>query len=142
MKATTEQIKLKEIMESSGLDMLETAKQLFPTNKYPKVALSRILDGKAFLDSHQLSKLALMTGMTVSELYGGQWKQQSKGDVLVFTSESYRAELDTKSWIIKVFDNGSLFHETLIVSGSTVLSELLKKLNSIIINHKKTSLRL
>lgn len=139
MKATTEQIKLKEIMESSGLDMLETAKQLFPTNKYPKVALSRILDGKAFLDSHQLSKLALMTGMTVSELYGGQWKQQSKGDVLVFTSESYRAELDTKSWIIKVFDNGSLFHETLIVSGSTVLSELLKKLNSIIINHKKTS---
>lgn len=140
MNQQTDQIRLKEILDASGLDMTEVAKHLFPTNKYPKLALDRIIDGKAFLDSHQLSKLASMTGMTVSELYGGQWKQTSKGDTITFTSDTYKAELNTKTWIIKIFDNDSLFHESLIVSGSTVLSELIGKLNLIIINHKsKTS---
>ena len=140
MNQQTDQINLKEILVASGLDMTDVAKHLFPTNKYPKLALDRIIDGKAFLDSHQLSKLASMTGMTVSDLYGGQWKQTSKGDIITFTCYSYRAELNTTTWIVKIFDNNSLFHESIIVSGSTVLSELIGKLNSIIFNHKsKTS---
>ncbi len=133
-------IKVKLIIEQSGLDPAIVAKHLFPTNKYPKLALNRIIEGHAFLDSSQMHKLAAMTNMTVSELYGGEWKQTSKEDIITFTTGTYRAELNTKTWLTKIFDSNSLFHEAILHSGATALSEYLNELNSIIINHKqKTS---
>jgi hypothetical protein len=40
--------------------------------------------------------------------------------------------LDTKTWVTKVFDNGSLFHESVIHSGTTSLSAYLTQLSEIV----------
>lgn len=128
---------LKEIIEKQNLVVKEVAKELFPTNKYPKLALDRVLSGKAFLDTNQVSKLSMMTGISIEKLYsGGQWKASATDDKLKFTSENYTAELNTETWITKIYHKDSLFHEAIIHNGNIALSEYLTKLTNIINKHK------
>jgi hypothetical protein len=129
-------IDLKQIIKSAGLDSKEVAKQLFPGNKYPVLAFNRVMSGSAELDASQISKLALLAGTTISGLYGVEWKSVSKKDSIEFTTESYKAELDTKTWITKIFDNETLFHESIIHSGSISISEYLRELNLLISKHR------
>lgn len=126
-------IDLKEIIEKRKLDAKDVAQQLFPGIKYPKLALNRILAGEAVLDANQISKLALMTGMSMDDLYSGaEWKMKSKSNLITFTNDDFKAELNTETWITKIFHNGSLFHESIIHSGSTPISNYINELNSII----------
>lgn len=131
-------IKVKEIIETRGLDIKEVARQLFPKNKYPDLALNRVIKGKNVLDADQISKLALMAGIQLSELFSGEaWKGSSRKGVHIFTNGDFRAELDSESWVTKVFHKDSMFHESIIHSGATPLSEYLNQLDLIINNFKK-----
>lgn len=130
-------IDLKKLIESSDLDSKEVAKQLFPKNKYPDLALNRVMKGLNVLDADQISKLSLLSGVPISELFsGGEWKGSTAQNVHVFTNGEYRAELDPQTWITKVFHKGSLFHDSIIHSGSTPINEYLHELDQIIINFK------
>lgn len=131
------QIKIRQIIAQKGLDTEEVAKQLFPGNKFPRLALNRVMAGGAVLDANQISKFALLSGVEVSELYSGaNWKAGLKKGIHVFTNGSFRAELDTKSWITKIFHNDSLFHESIIHSGSTQLSAYFEELEQIVAKYK------
>lgn len=130
-------IKVKEIIETRGLDIKEVARQLFPRNKYPVLALNRVIKGESVLDADQISKLALMSGLKISELFSGEnWKATARKGVHVFTNGEFRAELDSETWITKVFHKDSMFHESIINSGSTPVSEYLSQLDLIINNFK------
>lgn len=126
-------IDLNKIIESQELDPKEVAQQLFPGNKYPKLALNRVISGEAVLDANQISKLALMTGLSIDQLYSGNdWKMRSKAGIFYFQNGEYKAELNSETWVTKIFHNDSLFHESVITSGVTPVSEYIDKLNSII----------
>lgn len=127
---------LHEIIDKQGLDKKEIAKELFPTNSYPVLALKRILKGEAFLDTEQLSKLSQLTGISVAELYsGGAWKGSSdKENELTFKSGNYKAVLNTQTWVTKIYHNDSLFHDKVIHGGSIKLSKYLSTLTEIIDN--------
>ena len=130
-------IKVKEIIETRGLDIKEVARQLFPKNKYPDLALKRVIEGKSVLNADQISKLALMAGLQLSELFSGEnWRVFSRKGVHVFTNGEFRAELDTETWVTKVFHKDSLFHESIIHSGSISVSKYLHQLDLIINNFK------
>lgn len=131
-------IDVKEIIESRGLDTKEVARQLFPKNKYPDLALNRVIKGKNVLDADQISKLSLMSGLTISELFSGDaWKSgPNKEDCLTFVNSEYYAELDTAKWVTKVFHNETMFHEEVITPGSLPVSEYLNQLDIIINNFK------
>jgi hypothetical protein len=130
-------INLKEIIEKQNLDTKEVAEQLFPNNKYPKLALDRVLSGKAFLDTNQMSKLSMLTGIPIEKLYSGsEWKPSNQKGIHKFTNGEYVAELDTKTWITKIYKNDSLFHEAIISDGSIALSVYLSELTSIINKNK------
>ena len=130
-------INVKEIIETRGLDTKEVARQLFPKNKYPDLALNRVIKGKNVLDADQISKLALLSGLQLSELFSGEnWKATAHKGVHVFTNGEFRAELDSETWITKVFHKDSMFHESIIHSGSTPVSEYLSQLDLIINNFK------
>ena len=121
------------IISEQKLDLEEVAQQLFPGNKYPKLALKRVLAGEAVLDANQISKLSLMTGLSIDQLYSENgWKSTSKSGVIIFQNGDYKAELSTKTWVTKIFHKGSLFHESVITPGATPVSEYIKKLDSII----------
>lgn len=133
-------INLKQIVKQHDLDKNELATQLFPGNKFPRVALKRVLSGDAELNASQISKLALLVGVEISDLFltGSQgWKKTSTKGVITLSTGEYKAELDTTTWITRVFCNDSLFHESIIHSGTTPLSEYLNKINLIIKTHKE-----
>lgn len=132
-------INLNQILTEHNLNVREVAEQLFPNNKYPRLALNRVIAGKASLDADQISKLALFTGRSIASLFSGEeWKAQvKKGGVHVFTNGDYRAELDTSTWITKVFHKGSLFHEEIIHSDTIPLRSYLSELDKLILKQKQ-----
>jgi hypothetical protein len=126
-------IDVKKVIDSAGLDFKEVAAQLFPKNKYPDLALNRVIKGVNALDADQISKLALMANVPISDLFsGGEWKAVSKGKTHIFSNGDYKVELDTETWISRIFHKGSLFHESVIHSGSTPLSEYLENIDVLI----------
>ena len=120
-------INLKALIEELKLDVNLVASELFPGIKYPKLALGRILSGEAFLDSQQISRLALFTGLNIQDLYAlGGWKLNSDKSK-VFTTISpegdYRAELNTDTWALKIFHKNSIFHEESLVPKALSISD-------------------
>ncbi len=130
-------IDVEKIIKTKKLDKKELAQQLFPENKHSSLALNRVIKGDGFLDSNQISLLSELTGIAIGNLYSGnEWGLKNNKGLTVLTSGNFRAELDTKTWITKVFDKDSLFHESVIHSGTTALSVYLNLLTQIIELHK------
>lgn len=131
-------IDLNKIIEESELDAVKVAEHLFPTNKYPRHALKRVLNGDANLDADQISRLSGLTGRSIASLYsGGGWKGVVKKDKHIFTHGEYRAELNTETWVTEIFHNESLFHDSVIHTGAVSLSEYLAELDRLIAEHKQ-----
>jgi hypothetical protein len=130
-------IDLKSVIDEYGLDRVEISKLLFPANRHQDRALRRIEQSKALLDADQISRLALFIGVSPSDLYtGGDWKQRTEKGVHLFTNGDYKAVLDPNTWVTKIFHNDSMFHESVIHSGSTTLSEYLNTIDSLIHKYK------
>jgi hypothetical protein len=133
-------IDLKKIIEDNDLDVRELAAELFPGIKYPKLALDRVLKGDTYLDTNQLSRLSMFTGLPIEVLYSGTpWKTTAKHEEgnITFEAGDYTAELDTENWITKVFHKGSIFHESVLHRSTIPLNEYLHELDKIIVNHKQ-----
>jgi hypothetical protein len=124
-------IDLENIIESSGISKNEIAAQLFPTNSHAYQALHRVIKGKTFLNSEQLSKLALIIGCSVGDLFAfGKWSMVAKNtDELVMSKGDVSAVLDFESWITRVYHNGTLHHELHIHSPHISLTQYLAMLD-------------
>lgn len=131
-------IDLKGIIDSRGLDAKEIAKQLFPKNKYPDLALNRVLKGINVLDADQISKLALISGLKISELFSGEnWKSgKQKGDILTLSNGEYMVELNIQSWVAKVYHNETMFHEEVLSQKTIPMNDFLAQIDMIINNFK------
>ena len=94
-------INLKKIVLK--MEKKEIAKQLFPGNKYPVLALNRVIAGEGSLDANQISKLSKLSGIPIEKLFD-------------------KVELDKITWIIKIFRNKNLFHEETIITPNQVIT--------------------
>ncbi len=133
-------IDLKKIIEENGLSESELANQLFPGNKFSKKALTRVIKGQSELSATQISKLAFLLGTDINSLFdSNSWKTKSDKDLITFEKDGYRAELNTRTWTTKVYENDSLFHEEILQKSSIKLSEYLHFLNNLIINKNESN---
>lgn len=133
-----QKIDLNKIMDEHELDMKYVARHLFPNNKFPHLAFKRVLDNEIALNADQISLLALLTGRTIASLFSGEnWKGRVDKSVHIFTNGDYRAELDTRTWVTKVFHKGSLFHEEVIHSDTVPLNKYLAELDQIILKKEQ-----
>lgn len=135
-KDKTMTINLRELIKQRGLRTQEVAEFLYPDNKFPRVALQRVLDGKALLNSEQVSRLATWLGISVDSLYKGGWSSEFKGETCILTNGNYRAELSIRTGETKVFHLGALFHEIILHDPAISLSQYVELLNAIIKNHQ------
>ena len=131
---------LDSIIEQHSLDAKKVAAELFPENKYPMIALSRVINGEALLDTEQISKLSFLTGIPINQLFEqGDWKNlptKASDNLMMFENGDYRATLDRDTWITKLYHKNSIFHESVIVDGNSVpLSTYLTELDKLILNH-------
>lgn len=134
-------INLKELIEQRGLKTREVAEFLFPGNKFPRVSIQRVFDGKARLNSEQVSRLAAWLGVSVDNLYKGGWNSEFKGETCILTNGNYRAELSVETGETKLFHLGSLFHEIVLHDPAIPLSKYIELLNTIIKNHQANESR-
>lgn len=135
-------INLQKLIEAKGLNKEEVAHQLFPNNKFPILALSRVIKGVNALDTDQVSKLAALAGLTISEIFEYEnWTSRSNDGegIHKFTRGDYRAELNTFTWVTKLFHKESLFHTSVICSGSVSLQDYFTELDKIINNQTKSN---
>lgn len=135
-KDKTMTINLRELIEQRGLKTREVAEFLYPDNKFPRVALQRVLDGKALLNSEQVSRLATWLGISTDGLYKGGWSSEFEGETCILTNGNYRAELSIRTGETKVFHLGALFHEIILHDPAISLSQYVELLNAIIKNHQ------
>lgn len=135
-KYKTMTINLGELIKQRGLRTQAVAEFLYPDNKYPRVALQRVLDGKALLNSEQVSRLAAWLGISTDSLYKGGWSSEFEGETCILTNGNYRAELSIRTGETKVFHLGALFHEIILHDPAISLSQYVELLNAIIKNHQ------
>ena len=128
------------IIEQYKLEPKSLAAQLFPENAYPMPALKRVIEGEALLNTDQISKLSHLTGIPIYDLFTGEkWKGVAPKDAEVMTLENgeFKASLNRKTWVTKLYHKNSIFHESVIMDGDSVpMSVYLSELDKIILNHK------
>lgn len=129
-------INLKSFLIAHKLDPKKTAQELFPDNGYPVMAMKRILDGEALLDSSQITRLAAFAGVPVSKVFNNGWSVAtdfvSSSPKYVLTSDTWRAEIDRSTWVTQLFLNDELVHEQVISSPTATLSDLIQSLELVI----------
>ena len=130
-----QKINLKKIVETSPMSKKEIAAQLFPSNKFPVLALNRVMAGEAELEASQISKLSVLMDIPIDKLFR-EWTWKSKNEVHTFYDGDYVAELNTHTWTAKLFHKNSLFHEEYITNRNIVLSEFLNFINNQIKKHE------
>lgn len=129
-------INLKRVVQEHKLNVREIAPLLFPKNKYPVLAMRRIIGGKGNLNSAQVSQLAHYCHCKIDELYTNGYTSIASRDMLTLTTDNYIATVDKQSWRLNVFDRGDKFHDELIFDTNITMSELLEKLDSVIFEHR------
>ena len=137
-----QKLDLSSFIDQSSFDKKEIALRLFPRAKFPDMALARVLKGAGQLDEDQLSRLAHMHGLNISELYvQTSWELKGEKGKLLMTLGKYAAEIDTASdpMVSRLYDSGSLFHETFIHAKSVTFSELKALYEEEIRKHEATT---
>lgn len=130
-------IDLSTILEKTNFTKDEIAEILFPNHKFPNLAINRVIKGELKLDADQIGKLSSFTGIPIEDLFAiSGWRMESQNDEIQFSNGEFKAFLNTETWTTKIFHNDSMFHESVIHSGFTPLSEYFQKLNELISKHK------
>lgn len=125
---------LEYIIAKNDLNKDFLAADLFQNNKYPRIALERVLAGKSNLDTMQLDILAKILGLHVSELFQETtWNRLDHVDKIVFARRNCRVELNLKTLIADVYkDDSLLVVESVICDKSIMLTEFLKTVNNLV----------
>lgn len=135
-------IDLNRIIEERELDPKQLAAHLYPNNLHPLPALTRVLKEQAQLDENQISKLAALLGVNVSELFKVRtWSHSFGSNEHTFKNDKFEAVLDTDTWITRIFHAGALVHSTLISNGSITLKEYFITLNTEILKTENEKLQ-
>ena len=119
-------IDVEKFMTDHKLDKKKTAEALFPGNEFPRMALKRITDGKALLNSQQVSLLAAMAGIDVGSVYSGGWEKTSGPDNFTLSQGPFKVVLDWETWVSRIFIDGTLLHKEVLTKPTVPLSEYIK----------------
>lgn len=122
-------IDIKKIVSDLNLDRKELSDKLFPMHKYPTMALDRLLRGEMLLDSLQIGKLSVFTGIPIEELFTPSWESVVRGKLVLLVSGDNRAELDTHTWETKLFKKSVAVKTLKIHTPQMALSEYISRLD-------------
>lgn len=132
-----EKFNLNGVIEYYKLDTDKLAEILFPTVKYPKLALARILKGEAFLDTAQLENLAKFIGVLPHDLFfiQNQWRGGSEDNSLIFFKGDYKAKLNYKGVFLSLYKKDKIIQQELTLKNMSV-PEFINYLDNLIKNYE------
>lgn len=127
------QFDINKIIEFYKLNVEEVARVLFPTVKYQKAALDRILKGEASLDTDQVEALADYIGVFSFELFSSDnWKGSSENGVLTLLKGPYKVRLAYNNVFISIYKDDKLIYQKLANTPDMTMREFIKYIDNII----------
>lgn len=139
VKQYMEQFNLNSVIEQYKLNTEELAKVLFPSVKYPKQALDRILKGEADLDVKQLQALAYHLGVLISDLFqsanANNWYGVSEDNCLCFIKGEFKIKLNYNGVYITVYKNNNVVDKIIADVPSMSIEQFKEYINNLIENY-------
>ena len=130
-------IDVNKIIEHYNLDKDKVAEALFPNNRYKKIALDRILTGKAVIDANQINALSNMIGILPQELYMiSDWKGTFENKCIVLKQNEYTAKINHNGAFLSLYKNDDLIYQEINALNISLdnlinhLDNLIKKLQN------------
>lgn len=125
---------IEKIVKDTGLPFNTVAAILYPANKEPERALTRVIKGAAELSTSQVTKLSEISGVPVAEIYeSGQpgWKSSTQGSNFVFMRGEVTAIVDSQTWVVTKYVKGLESGEKALVTGAHTLPDLLQTIENL-----------
>ena len=136
-----EQFNINSVIEHYKLNIEDVAKVLFPTVKYPKQALDRILKGESHLDIVQVEKLANYIGVLVTDLFSANtWKGSAAEDgCLTLQKGQYKAKLNYNGVYLSIYKDNVLIEQKISNVPDMTIQEFINFLDNLIKNYENGS---
>ena len=136
-----EQFNINNVIEHYKLNTEDLAKMLFPTVKYPKQALDRILKGESNLDITQVEKLANYIGVLVTDLFSANtWKGSAAEDgCLTLLKGQYKAKLNYNGVYLSIYKDNVLIEQKISNVPDMTIQEFINFLDNLIKNYENGS---
>lgn len=124
---------INKLIQDTGLSLDDVAAVLYPENKYPRMALKRLMDGNSKLSIDQYKKLT-GGGGDVSNFY---WKGMVEREGLIsIESSEWKATID-KGLNVILYKKGTLKRSFLITDCKALtVVEFIKEIEKAISNLK------
>ena len=136
----TQKFEINEIIKRYNLDIAEVADVLFPSVRYRKQALERILRGEASLNTEQLYALAKHVGVLVSDFFTvSSWKASTENGTLIFNKDEYKVKINYGGAWLSVYKNNELIKQEMFTPSLT-LEEFINHINNLIKNYENEQL--
>lgn len=121
------------IMQQYRLQPRDVENALFPHVRYKNMALARVLNGEALLNTDQVQALADLAGVMVQDLflYKNDWRARAEKGTLIFIKNEYEAKLNGA--LLSVYKDNNLAEQRAI-NTSVKLEDLINEIETIINN--------
>lgn len=130
-------IDLQKIIDAKGILIKDLGKALFPKTKYPYLAIRRVMQGKAFLNSAQVMHLSVVTEIPVNFLFNfGKWELALQDKKMKAVSGEITAELNTQTWETQLFKNGEKHLAPFKFAHGVAISTYLEHVTNLILKNK------
>lgn len=122
-----------KVIEKYSLDIDTVAKLLFPKAKHPGLALSRILENKAYLDVHQLESLAKYIGVPPGDLfYIDDWSCKTFDNFLTFKKDNFQVILNKGGYFLVVMKDNEIIEQVVASNDILTIKQFIEFINNLI----------
>lgn len=135
-----EQFNINSVIEHYKLNTEDLAKVLFPTVKYPKQALDRVLRGETDLDIKQIETLASHIGVLVTDLFSADtWKGSTEDGCLTMLKGNYKVKLNYNGVFVSIYKNNMLIEQKISNVPDMTMHEFVNYIDNFIKNYENGS---
>jgi hypothetical protein len=124
---------IEKIVQSTKLPFATVAAVLFPENKEPERALTRVIKGLSELNASQVTKLSEISSVPVSEIYesGEGWTSKVEKSNFIFMRGETTIVVDSNGWMVTKYVKGEEQARKALVTGTYTLPELLSHIENL-----------
>ena len=124
---------INKIIEHYKLDINEVAEVLFPNIRYKQLALKRVLNNEASLDTIQIEKLANLAGVVVSDLFTFEdWKGSSEDGCITFNKGDFKAKLNYNGVYLTLYKGTKVIAQEITAANSLSINSFINHINNLI----------
>lgn len=123
---------INQVIKHYGLSEDEVAEALFPDVRYKNIALKRIQNGEAQVNTQQLQALANLAGVLISDLFTiDNWKGITEDGCLTLIKGEYKTKLNYNGVWLSLYKNNKLIAQEMFTPKMSI-EDFVKHIDNLI----------